>query len=81
MNITKIDRIFFDQYLFIAITLLSVMGLFFLYSASQGNINVVIKQAIFVGFGIFLNTLTPETAAEQLGNSCRKELSALVGIV
>ncbi|MDA8856678.1 rod shape-determining protein RodA [Gammaproteobacteria bacterium] len=46
--------IFFDQYLFIAITLLSVMGLFFLYSASQGNINVVMKQAIFVGFGIFL---------------------------
>ena len=34
-----------------------------------------------LGFGIFLNTLTPETAAEQLGNSCRKELSALVGIV
>ena len=46
--------IFFDQYLFIAITLLSVMGLFFLYSASQGNINVVMKQAIFVGFGILL---------------------------
>ena len=46
--------IFFDQHLFISITLLSVMGLFFLYSASQGNINVVMKQAIFVGFGIFL---------------------------
>ena len=46
--------IFFDQYLFISITLLSVMGLFFLYSASQGNINIVMKQAIFVGFGIFL---------------------------
>ena len=29
--------IYFDQYLFISITLLSVMGLFFLYSASQGD--------------------------------------------
>ena len=46
--------IYFDQYLFISITLLSVMGLFFLYSASQGDINTVIKQSIFVGFGLFL---------------------------
>ena len=44
--------IYFDQYLFISITLLSVMGLFFLYSASQGDVNVVIKQAVFVGFGL-----------------------------
>ena len=46
--------IYFDQYLFISITLLSVMGLFFLYSASQGDLNTVIKQSIFVGFGLFL---------------------------
>ena len=46
--------IYFDQYLFISITLLSVMGLFFLYSASQGDLNVVIKQAVFVGFGLCL---------------------------
>ena len=46
--------IYFDQYLFIAITLLSVMGLFFLYSASQEDINTVAKQAIFVGFGLLL---------------------------
>ena len=30
------------------------MGLFFLYSASQGDLNTVIKQSIFVGFGLFL---------------------------
>jgi rod shape determining protein RodA len=30
------------------------MGLFFLYSASQGDVNVVIKQAVFVGFGLCL---------------------------
>ena len=47
-------NIYFDQYLFISITLLSVMGLFFLYSASQGDLNVVIKQAVFVGFGLCL---------------------------
>ena len=46
--------IYFDQYLFISITLLSVMGLFFLYSASQEDLNTVIKQSIFVGFGLIL---------------------------
>ena len=46
--------IYFDQYLFISITLLSVMGLFFLYSASQGDLNTILKQSIFVGFGLFL---------------------------
>ena len=33
------------------------------------------------GFGIFLNDLTPENAAKELGSTCRKELSALVGIL
>ena len=46
--------IYFDQYLFISITLLSVMGLFFLYSASQGDLNTIIKQSIFVFFGLTL---------------------------
>ena len=46
--------IYFDQYLFISITLLSVMGLFFLYSASQGDSSTIIKQSIFVVFGLTL---------------------------
>ena len=46
--------IYFDQYLFISITLLSVMGLFFLYSASQGDSSTIIKQSIFVVFGLAL---------------------------
>ena len=46
--------IYFDQYLFISITLLSIMGLFFLYSASQEDFSTVIKQSIFVGFGLIL---------------------------
>ena len=32
------------------------------------------------GFGIFLNELSPEKIADELGTACRKELSALVGI-
>jgi UDPglucose--hexose-1-phosphate uridylyltransferase len=33
------------------------------------------------GYGVFLNDLSPEQAAEKLGASCRKELASLVGIV
>ncbi|MEE8178485.1 MAG: galactose-1-phosphate uridylyltransferase, partial [Nitrosopumilaceae archaeon] len=33
------------------------------------------------GYGIFLNNISPEQAAEKLGASCRKELANLVGIV
>ena len=51
--------IYFDQYLFISITLLSVMGLFFLYSASQENITIVAKQAVFVGFGLHFGRFPP----------------------
>ena len=50
----KDKTIYFDQYLFISITLLSIMGLVFLYSASQGNTVVVIKQSFFVFFGLLL---------------------------
>ena len=32
------------------------------------------------GFGIFIHDQSPEKIAEELGNACRKELSALVGI-
>jgi len=32
------------------------------------------------GYGVFLNTISPEKAAEALGAACRKELAGLVGI-
>lgn len=32
------------------------------------------------GYGIFLNDVSPELAAEKLGAACRKELASLVGI-
>ena len=33
------------------------------------------------GYGVFLNEISPEQAAEKLGAACRKELANLVGIV
>ncbi len=33
------------------------------------------------GYGIYLNDVSPEQAAEKLGTACRKELATLVGIV
>ena len=48
------SKIYFDQYLFISITLLSLMGLIFLFSASDGNTSTVVKQSFFVLFGLVL---------------------------
>jgi len=39
------------------------------------------RSGLDLGFGIFMNELTPEKAAEELGAACRKELSLLVGII
>ena len=46
--------VYYDPYLIISVTLLSILGLFFLYSASDGNSSVLIKQSIFVFFGLAL---------------------------
>ena len=46
--------LYFDPYLFISITLLSLMGLVFLFSASQGSYDATIKQFVFVIFGLLL---------------------------
>ena len=54
MNKVFKSKIYFDQYLFIAITLLSIMGLVFLYSASQENFETTLKQSLFVVFGLIL---------------------------
>ena len=48
------SKIYFDQYLFISITLLSIMGLVFLYSASQENLETTLKQSFFVILGLVL---------------------------
>ena len=54
MNKLFKSKIYFDQYLFIAITLLSIIGLVFLYSASQENFETTLKQSFFVIFGLIL---------------------------
>ena len=54
MNKVFKSKIYFDQYLFIAIALLSIMGLVFLYSASQENLETTLKQSFFVIFGLIL---------------------------
>ena len=46
--------VYYDPYLILSVTLLSILGLFFLYSASDGNSSVLIKQSIFVFFGLAL---------------------------
>ncbi len=56
MRLLKFRRFnfFYDPYLLVSIILLSFIGLIVLYSASQGNTTIVIKQSIFVFFGIML---------------------------
>ena len=49
-------KIYFDPYLFFSLFTLSVLGLFFLYSASNADISIVLKQSvyIFLGFAIMI---------------------------
>ena len=56
MRFMKFKRFdfFYGPYLLFSIILLSVVGLVVLFSASQGDLNIIIKQSIFVFFGIFL---------------------------
>ena len=54
------SKIYFDQYLFVSISLLSLMGLIFLYSASDGNTSTVVKQSFFVIFGLILMFLVSQ---------------------
>ena len=57
---SKLSKIFFDPYLFFSIFLISFLGLFFLYSASNGDTSIVLKQFIFVVFGLILMLLVSQ---------------------
>ena len=50
------SKIYFDPYLFFSLFTLSVLGLFFLYSASNADTSIVLKQSvyIFLGFAIMI---------------------------
>ena len=50
-------KIYFDPYLFFSLFALSILGLFFLYSASNADTSIVLKQSVYVflGFAIMLS--------------------------
>jgi|TARA_B110000438_G_scaffold273689_1_gene293282 rod shape determining protein RodA len=58
--INRFSKIYFDPYLFFSIFLISILGLFFLFSASNGDISIVFKQSIYVIFGFFLMILVSQ---------------------
>ena len=44
-------KIYFDPYLFFSLFALSALGLFFLYSASNADTSIVLKQSVYVFLG------------------------------
>ena len=50
----KLSKIYFDPYLFFSICLLAIFGLFFLYSASNADLSIVIKQAAYIFLGLVI---------------------------
>ena len=58
----KFQKIYFDPYLFFSLFLLSTLGLFFLFSASNADFSVIFKQLffVFVGFIIMLLVSQPD---------------------
>ena len=56
----RITKIYLDPYLFFSLFLLTTLGLFFLYSASNGDLSIVIKQSIYVIIGFLIMTLVSQ---------------------
>ena len=54
----QFQKIYLDPYLFFSIFLISSLGLFFLFSASNGDIGSVIKQLVYVIIGLALMVST-----------------------
>ena len=52
--INKFSKIYFDPYLCFSLFLLSTLGLFFLYSASNADIALVLKQSAYVALGFLI---------------------------
>ena len=61
-------KIYFDPYLFFSLFALSILGLFFLYSASNGDTSIVLKQSVYIFFGFCLGygTFAPKTIWGQI---------------
>ena len=50
----KLTKIYFDPYLFFSICLLSILGLFFLYSASNADLSIILRQSAYVLLGLLI---------------------------
>ena len=50
----KFSKIYFDPYLCFSLFLLSTLGLFFLYSASNADLDLVLKQSAYVALGFLI---------------------------
>ena len=48
------SKVYFDPYLFFSLFALSVFGLFFLYSASNADISIVLKQSVYIILGFVI---------------------------
>ena len=49
-----IKKIYLDPYIFIGISLLAMVGVLILFSASEGDTTIVFKQSIYVVLGLIL---------------------------
>ena len=54
------QKIYFDPYLFFSLFLLSTLGLFFLFSASNSDISIVSKQFVFIVAGFLIMILVSQ---------------------
>jgi len=52
-----LSKLYFDPYLFFSIAFVCILGLFFLYSASNTDLAIVTKQGVYVVVGLFLMLL------------------------
>ena len=56
----SLQKIYFDPYLFFSLFLLSTLGLFFLFSASNSDIGIVSKQFVYIVFGFIIMLLVSQ---------------------
>ncbi len=56
----RFKKIYFDPYIFFSLFLLSILGLFFLFSASNWDISIVSKQFVYVVAGFILMILVSQ---------------------
>ena len=54
------QKIYFDPYIFFSLILLSILGLFFLFSASNANISIVSQQFAYVIAGFIIMVLVSQ---------------------